>query len=60
MNRPIDSRLRTRLTLGLQCICCGHVEAPAEDLLRGPVRGLVACPKCGSADLRPFAQERRP
>ena len=49
MNDPIDSRFRTRSTVGLQCICCGHVEAPAEDLFR--------CRACGGLDTRPFRAE---
>ena len=31
---------------GVQCICCGHVEAPAEDLFR--------CRACGGLDVRVF------
>jgi len=46
MNRPINPSSETRAAIGLQCICCGHVEAPAEDLFR--------CRACGGLDTRPF------
>jgi len=49
---PFPKPEKDRPLAGWLCLACGFV--------RGPVRGLVACPKCGSADLRPFAQERRP
>ena len=46
MNRPIASARGTRPAVGIQCVCCGHVEAPAEDLFR--------CLACGGFDTRPF------
>ncbi len=49
MNRPINPALFTRSAVGVQCICCGHVEAPAEDLFR--------CLACGGFDTRPFLAE---
>jgi len=42
---------KARLT-GIQCICCGSVEAPATDLFR--------CRACGGLDVRVFVLERQP
>mgnify|MGYP001608678174 CR=1 FL=1 len=46
MKRPVASAPRRQAVMGLQCICCGHVEAPAENLFR--------CQACGGLDTRPF------
>lgn len=49
MNRPIESAPQTRTVVALQCIACGHVEAPAENLFR--------CLRCNGLDTRPFVAD---
>jgi len=49
MNRPKTSASAQQSTIGLQCICCGHVEAPAANLVR--------CRSCGGLDTRPFVAD---
>ena len=47
MKKPTKAR-----PIGVQCICCGSVEAPATDLFR--------CRACGGLDVRVFVLERPP
>lgn len=45
MKRPIAPTQAT----GLQCLSCGHVEAPARD--------LFLCLACNGLDTRPFVAD---
>jgi hypothetical protein len=44
----INASMRTEAALGVQCINCGHVEAPV------PPADTFICTECSSFDLRVF------